>query len=230
MERVEYDFSHSGHTLCIVDTGSSHGDLTDDYTEITREMGAVAAHFGKAFLREVPKPQFQAAIPSLRADCGDRAVLRAMHFYADDRRSLQEADALRRGDFAGFLALVSASGLSSETMLQNAWSVSYPRQQAVSLALALGRELLAGEGAIRIHGGGFAGTIQAFVPNDRLGAFKGGMEAVFGVGSCRTLHSIEPEIDKLRQEFADSFLLLYLLPGICYSGCRKSTNQNFAEV
>ncbi len=187
VERVKYDFSRSGHTLCIVDTGSSHGDLTDDYAEITREMGAVAACFGKAVLRDVPEARFHAAIPALRQQCGDRAVLRAMHFYADDRRAVQEAEALGRNDFSGFLALVNASGLSSETLLQNAWSVSCPGQQAVSLALALGRELLAGTGAIRIHGGGFAGTIQAFVPDDRLGAFKDGLEAVFGPGSCRAL-------------------------------------------
>jgi len=187
-ERVNYDFSRSGHTLCIVDTGSCHDDLTDDYAEITREMGAVAAHFGKSFLRDVPEGQFRAELPSLRVRCGDRAVLRAMHFYADDRRAVQETDALRRGDFAGFLALVNASGLSSETMLQNVFSASHPSQQAIPIALALGRELLSGEGAIRVHGGGFAGTVQAFVPNDKLTAFKNGMEAVLGQGKCHILH------------------------------------------
>ncbi len=190
VERVACDFS--GYTLCIVDTGSCHDDLTEDYAEITREMGAVAAYFGKSVLRDVPKAQFRAAIPALRAQCGDRAVLRAMHFYADDRRAGQEAEALRRGDFAGFLSLVNASGLSSETMLQNAWPVSNPRQQAIPLALALGRELLEGEGAIRVHGGGFAGTVQAFVPNEKRAAFKSGMEAVLGQGSCHILH-IRPQ-------------------------------------
>lgn len=188
VERIVCDFSGSGYTMCIVDTGSCHDDLTDDYANITQEMGLVASCFGQSFLRDVSELQFHAAIPSLRVQCGDRAVLRAMHFYADDRRACQEADALRRGDFTEFLKLINASGLSSETLLQNVWPVSNPRQQAIPIALALGRELLSGEGAIRVHGGGFAGTVQAFVPNDKLTEFKAGMEAVLGQGRCHILH------------------------------------------
>ena len=188
VERADYDFSRSGHALCIVDTGSSHGDLTDDYADITREMGAVAAHFGKSVLRDVPEADFRAAIPTLRQECGDRAVLRAMHFYNDDRRAAREAAALKAGDFQGFLSLVNASGLSSSLHLQNTWSIHNPSQQAVPLALALGAELLEGAGAIRIHGGGFAGTIQAFVPEERLTRFKSGMEALLGEGKCHVLH------------------------------------------
>ncbi len=192
VRQVGYDFSRSGHALCIVDTGSCHADLTDDYADITREMGAVAAHFGRQVLRDVPEADFRAAIPELRGECGDRAVLRALHFYADDRKAVAEADALEAGDFDQFLALVNASGLSSALYLQNTWSIADPRQQAIPLALALGRELLAGAGAIRVHGGGFAGTIQAFVPNERLAAFKHGMEALLGAGKCHILH-IRPQ-------------------------------------
>ena len=192
MEKVDYDFSRSGHSLCIVDTGSCHADLTDDYADITREMGEVAAHFGQSVLRDVPEEEFRRAIPSLRVRCGDRAVLRALHYYDDDRRAVQEAKALERGDFAGFLALVNASGLSSSLHLQNTWSIADPKQQAIPLALAVGRELLEGTGAIRVHGGGFAGTIQAFVPNDRLSSFQKGMEALLGPGMCHILH-IRPQ-------------------------------------
>ncbi len=187
VERVDYDFSKSGYALCIVDTGSSHGDLTDDYADITREMGAVAAHFGKTVLREVPEGEFRAAIPALRAAYGDRAVLRAMHFFDDDKRAAKEAAALKNGDFDYFLALVSQSGLSSALYLQNTWSVSDPRQQAIPLALAEAERLL-DKGAVRVHGGGFAGTIQAWVPNGDVEQFKAGMEALLGEGKCHILH------------------------------------------
>ena len=188
VERVDFDFSRCGHALCIVDTGSSHDDLTDDYAGITREMGAVAAHFGKAVLRDVPETDFRAGLPALRKECGDRAVLRALHFYDDNRRAVQEAQALKDGDFDRFLSLVNASGLSSSLCLQNTWSVADSRQQAIPLALALGRELLEETGAIRVHGGGFAGTIQAFVPDGKLERFKTGMEALLGEGKCHILH------------------------------------------
>ena len=192
VRRADYDFSASGHALCIVDTASSHGDLTDDYADITREMGAVAAYFGQKFLRDVLEADFHAALPALRASCGDRAVLRALHYYEDDRRAVEEAEALAAGDFPRFLALVNASGLSSALHLQNTWSISDPRQQAIPVCLAVGRELLEGTGAIRVHGGGFAGTIQAFVPNDKLVSFKTGMEALLGPGKCHILH-IRPQ-------------------------------------
>lgn len=192
VQKAGYDFTKSGHALCIVDTGSCHADLTDDYADITLEMRAVAAHFEKEVLREVPEEEFRAAIPSLRVRCGDRAVLRAMHFYADDRRAVQEAKALEDGDFNKFLALVNASGQSSALHLQNTWSVADPKQQAIPMALAIGQELLEGTGAIRVHGGGFAGTIQAFVPNEKLESFKSGMEALLGAGKCHVLH-IRPQ-------------------------------------
>ena len=185
--RPGYDFDASHHALCIIDTGSSHDDLTDDYAAVAEEMRAVAACFGKAVLREVPEELFRANIPTVRQQCGDRAVLRARHFYSDDRRAAQEADALREGDFERFLALVNESGLSSVCDLQNIWSPAHPDRQSVSLALSVGRELLGGRGAIRVHGGGFAGTVQAFVPEDLLAGFRDGIEAVFGEGKCHIL-------------------------------------------
>ena len=185
VEKVEFDFSACGHALCIIDTVSDHADLTDDYAAITREMGAVAAYFGKSVLREVEEGDFFAALPQVREQCGDRAALRAMHFFAENRRAAQEAEALKNGDFPAFLALVNASGRSSATLLQNIYSASDPQKQAGSLALALGEKLLSGRGAIRVHGGGFAGTIQAFVPDDMLDAFKRGIENVLGEDTCR---------------------------------------------
>ena len=188
VERVDYDFTRSGHVLCIVDTCSSHGDLTDDYAAVTREMGAVAACFGKKVLRDVPRQHFRSALGVVRRECGDRAVLRAMHYYDDDSRAVQEAQALKDGDFGRFLALVNASGRSSGLHLQNTWSISDPRQQAIPVVLAVAQELLDGTGAARVHGGGFAGTIQAWVPEDKLALFKSGMEALLGQGKCHVLH------------------------------------------
>ena len=192
VEGIDCDFSRSGHALCIVDTGSHHADLTDDYAQILRDMGAVAAHFGKTVLRDVPEAEFYDAIPALRASAGSRAILRAIHFYDDNRRASLEAQALSAGDFDRFLTLVKASGISSSLHLQNTWSLSAPEQQPIPLALALGEQLLQGRGAIRVHGGGFAGTIQAFVPNDAVSAFKDGMESCFGAGSCHILR-IRPQ-------------------------------------
>ena len=187
VERSDYDFSASGHALCIIDTGSSHDDLTDDYAAVAQEMHAVAAFFAKPVLREVPEELFRTEMNAVRAACGDRAVLRARHFYSDNRRAVLEADALREGDFSRFLALVNESGLSSVCDLENIWSPTHPGRQAISLALSVGRELLGSKGAIRVHGGGFAGTVQAFVPENLLESFRTGMEAVFGEGKCHVL-------------------------------------------
>ena len=192
VKRALYDFTQSGHALCIVDTGSCHADLTDDYAHITQEMRAVAGHFGKTVLRDVPEEVFRGELPALRKAYGDRAVLRAMHFYGDDRRAVEEAQALEQGDFEAFLKLVNESGRSSALYLQNTWSPAAPSQQAIPMALAVGEELLGGCGAIRVHGGGFAGTIQAFVPLDRLEHFRQGMETLLGEGMCHVLH-IRPQ-------------------------------------
>lgn len=192
VRRVGYDFAASGHTLCIVDTGSCHADLTGDYAAIPAEMGAVAAYFGKTVLREVDEGAFRAALPALRRAVGDRAVLRALHFFQENRRAGEEADALSAGEFGRFLALVRASGASSSLNLQNIWAGGDPAEQAVPLALAAAEEALGGAGAVRVHGGGFAGTIQAFVPDALLPAFRGRMEEVLGAGMCHVI-SVRPE-------------------------------------
>lgn len=189
---VTYDFTGSGHALCIVDTHSDHADLTAEYAAIPADMKKVAAFFQKDFLRQVPEELFWDALPALRRSCGDRPVLRAMHFFAEDARVEGQVRALEAGDFAGFLALVQASGRSSAQYLQNIWPASRPQAQAVTFTLALGEELLAGQGAIRVHGGGFAGTVQAFVPEALVPAFRFGMDTVLGPGSCHILH-VRPE-------------------------------------
>ena len=192
VRKVNFDFSATGHTLCIINSGADHADLTDAYAAITSEMKSVAACFGKAVLRDVDEAAFRATIPELRKALGDRAVLRAIHFFAENRRAVQEAQALERGDFAAFLALVRASGLSSSLYLQNTFAPSDPRQQAIPLVLWAAEEVLQGTGAVRVHGGGFAGTVQAFVPNDRLPDFLTAMERLLGPGMCHML-SIRPE-------------------------------------
>ena len=136
----------------------------------------------------VSEEDFMASLPALRSACGDRAVLRAKHFFDEDRRAVAQAQVLAVGDFSQFLRLVNASGLSSSLLLQNTWATSDPRQQAIPLALAMGQELLDGQGAIRVHGGGFGGTVQAFVPNELLPRFQSGMDSLFGAGACRVLH------------------------------------------
>ena len=191
IEEVKFDFTACSHALCIVDTKGSHSDLTDEYAYIREEMESVAQCFGKTVLREVPEADFYAALPSLRKKVGDRAILRAMHFYADNARVLKEVAALRAGDFESFKQYIRESGFSSFMYNQNVFSVKKPQEQPVALALAVSQQVLEGRGAWRVHGGGFAGTIQAFVPLDLLEAYKSAMESVFGAGTCYVL-SIRP--------------------------------------
>ena len=188
---IRVDLAAEGYALCIVDSGADHADLTAEYAAIPREMGAVAAFFGKEVLREVEEAQVMARLPDLRRAVGDRAVLRALHFFADDRRARQEAEALERGDFAAFLGLVRESGRSSWMYLQNIAPAGAVEHQAMAVALAAAEEILGGRGACRVHGGGFAGTIQAFVPLELLEEFRGRMEAALGSGCCHVL-SIRP--------------------------------------
>ena len=188
---VAVDLESLGYALCIIDSGASHAALTGEYASIPEEMGAVAAYFGRKVLREVDEAELLRALPELRRAAGDRAVLRAMHFFADDRRSAEEADALERGDIDAFLALVRESGRSSWELLQNITPTGAAKEQAMAIALAVAERALAGRGACRVHGGGFAGTIQAFVPLDALESFSAEVEAALGQGSCRAL-SIRP--------------------------------------
>lgn len=187
IEKVDFDFASCGHSLCIVDTKGSHSNLTDEYAAIRLEMESVAAQFSKKVLREVDEKDFLAKIPELRKAVGDRAVLRAMHFYKDNERVLREVDALKKNDFEQFKKLVIESGDSSYMYNQNVFAVKQPEVQPVSIALALSEQVLDGKGAWRVHGGGFAGTIQAFVPNELLEEYKTTLEAVFGEGSCYVL-------------------------------------------
>lgn len=187
LRRVQVDLASYGYALCIIDTRASHADLTADYAAIPQEMGQVAACFGREVLGDVDYAQFRENLPTVRATCGDRAVLRAYHFFLDDRRVGLECDALERGDFDEFLHLVRQSGRSSYMYLQNVSNYRESRCQPVALLLAVAEDLLGGEGACRVHGGGFAGTIQAFVPLARLDAFVSGMEAVTGPGTCHVL-------------------------------------------
>ena len=187
LRRVQVDLSRFGHAMCIIDTRASHADLTADYAAITQEMRQVAACFGREILRDVSFDQFRESLATVRATCGDRAALRAYHFFRDDQRVLLECDALEKGDFDTFLHHVRQSGRSSFMYLQNVSNYRESRSQPVALLLALAEDLLEGRGACRVHGGGFAGTIQAFVPLDILSSFVAGMEAVAGQGACHVL-------------------------------------------
>ena len=187
IEKVDFDLAAAGYALCIIDTGADHADLTDEYAAVPAELKEICAHFGKAVLREVPALDFFAALPDLRRECGDRAVLRAVHIYDENDRVAGEVGALRRGDFGAFLSLVNASGLSSWRYLQNIVPAGYTRHQEMALALALAERALDSAGAVRVHGGGFAGTIQAFVPLERVAKFKAEMERVLGKGKCHVL-------------------------------------------
>ena len=188
---VPVDLNALGYALCILDSGASHADLTAEYAAVPQEMGAVAAYFGKTVLREVAEEQVMENLPALRRAVGDRAVLRALHFFADDRRVEQEAGALERGDMEAFLNLVKESGRSSWELLQNITPAGAVKEQAMAVALTAAERALQGRGACRVHGGGFAGTIQAFVPLDLLDAFRAGTERALGAGSCHVL-SIRP--------------------------------------
>ena len=186
VQQVAFDFSTSGHALCILDTGGSHADLTDDYAAVRREMESVAGALGKQVLRETSREALLQYLPMVRKETGERAILRALHFFAENDRVDAQAVALERGDFHGFLALVRGSGQSSFMYNQNVFTPKR-QEQPVALALALSETLLGERGAWRVHGGGFAGTIQAFVPLDMLEEYRRAMEAVFGAGSCYVL-------------------------------------------
>jgi galactokinase len=187
IEKIEFDFAKTGCTLCIVDTAGSHSDLNDDYASIQREMVQVAKLLGHNFLRDCDESGFYKKLPELRQAVGDRAVLRAIHFFGDNARVLAQTTALKSGDFELFKRLVTESGRSSSMYLQNSYSVKNTGEQGVSLALALAEKLLSGAGAWRVHGGGFAGTIQAFVPKEKLEEFISVMNAVFGENACYAL-------------------------------------------
>ena len=191
VEKINLDLAAEGYALCIIDSKSSHADLTDAYAGIPREMKAVAATFGKTHLRGITKEDLISHTASIRKACGDRAFLRAIHFVLDNERAQKEAAALQSGDFDKFLKLVKASGESSYMYLQNISVEGAVENQAVGVALSLCDVLLDGRGAFRVHGGGFAGTVQAFVPLDMLDSFKSTVESAIAPGCCHVL-SIRP--------------------------------------
>ena len=185
VEKLDLDPEARGYALFIVSCGASHADLTGEYAAIPGELKKLCACFGKTVLAEVPEAEFLARLPALRRACGDRAVLRALHIYDENRRVLAQRDALKAGDFDGFLALVRASGLSSWRYLQNVAPAGATAEQPMALTLALCEKLLGGRGACRVHGGGFAGTAQAWVPLDMAEGFRAELERVLGPGACQ---------------------------------------------
>lgn len=189
--KINFDFTKSGYALCIIDTGADHADLTDEYASIPYEMKSAAKVFKKDVLREVDEIVFYENLKLVREKCGDRAALRAMHFFEENRRAILEAEALKKKDLKKFLKLVNESGRSSYMYLQNVNVCGSSKKQELGLILALCDKILGSRGAFRVHGGGFAGTVQAFVPSDMLNEFKTKIEQVTGKGKCHVL-SIRP--------------------------------------
>ena len=189
---VNFDFASCGHALCIIDSGADHADLTDEYAAIPGEIKVVAACFGKEVLTQIDEADFYAHLPHLRKSCGDRAVMRCIHFYQENARVPLQVAALQEGNFQRFLELVKQSGYSSYMYLQNVIPAGYKAHQDVAVALGLCEHFLQGQGAYRVHGGGFAGTVQAFVPFELLDQFVAGIDGALGQGACHVL-SIRPQ-------------------------------------
>lgn len=187
-EKINLDIHSFGYTLCVVDTGGNHANLTQDYADITIECRKISNALGVDFLRDADSDRFYKSIPELRRSCGDRAVLRAFHFFNEQNRVEEQKAALKAGDFESFLRLVNESGESSYDYLQNLYSNSDVAEQGLPLAIAFTKRFLNGRGACRVHGGGFAGTIQCYIPTEILADYKKMIESVFGCGSCCVLN------------------------------------------
>ncbi len=187
-EKIDLDIKKYGYTLCVVDTGGNHANLTQDYADITIECKQISNALGVEFLRDADVDKFYSSLASLRKEFGERAVLRAFHFFNEQARVLKQRDCLKSGDFEGFLTLVNESGQSSYDYLQNLYSTTAVKEQGLSLAIALTKQFLNGKGACRVHGGGFAGTIQCYIPTEKLSEYKQMIEAVYGKNSCCVLN------------------------------------------
>ena len=187
IKKVNVNFEDFNHSLCIVDTKGSHADLTDEYAAIPEEMKRVAAYFGKEILKQVDKNEFYTNIPEIRKVAGDRAVLRAMHWFEETDRVIDQVNALEEENFEEFKKLIKSSGDSSFKYLQNVYSVKNLSRQEMAVGLALSDVILKGKGVSRVHGGGFAGTIQAFVPENMVEDYREAMEDIFGEGTCQVL-------------------------------------------
>lgn len=190
-EKINLDISNFGYSLCVVDTGGNHANLTDDYADITVECRKISNELGVDFLRDADEEKFYENIASLREKCGDRSVLRAIHFFNEQKRVYKQKSALESGNFEEFLQLVNESGQSSYDLLQNLYSTSAVSEQGLPVALALTKQYLSDRGACRVHGGGFAGTIQCYIPSFMLDGYKKMIEKVFGKNSCMPI-SIRP--------------------------------------
>ena len=187
VENVEYDFDGCGYTLCIIDSGADHAGLTENYAAIPGELHKVCRVFGREYLRDVDESEFYARLPEVRKVAGDRGALRAMHIFDDSRRTAEQVAALRNNDFDRFLKLVNDSGDSSWKYLQNVIPSGSREHQSMAFTIALCKKLLNGRGAVRVHGGGFAGTALAFVPDGEFNKFREGVERVLGAGCCHKL-------------------------------------------
>lgn len=188
VQKIDVDLATFGYGLCIIDTGADHADLTDEYAAIPGELAELCQCFDKKYLREIPKAEFVQKIPEIRGKVTDRAILRAFHIYRENDRVRQLVEALRWDDIEAFLDLIKESGRSSWMYLQNITPAGAVQHQEVAVALALCETYLKGQGAFRVHGGGFAGTVQAFVPLDMLDSFKASIEEVLGENSCHVLN------------------------------------------
>ena len=188
VRKIDFDFGSAGYDLCITDTRGSHAGLTDDYIAVPEEMKEVARFFNKEVLREVDEKSFYKSISKLYGVCSDRAILRAVHFFKENERAVLEAKALEEKDIERFLCLYRQSARSSSELLQNLYSVKYPKSQGIPLAVMMSRLILGDDAAVRVHGGGFAGTIQAFVKKEKTEEYIQKMDALFGKGSCRVLY------------------------------------------
>ena len=188
VQKIDVDLATFGYGLCIIDTGADHADLTDEYAAIPGELAELCQCFGKKYLREIPKAEFVQKISEIRGKVTDRAILRAFHIYRENDRVRQLVEALRWDDIEAFLDVIKESGRSSWMYLQNITPAGAVQHQEVAVALALCETYLKGQGAFRVHGGGFAGTVQAFVPLDMLDSFKASIEEVLGENSCHVLN------------------------------------------
>ena len=187
VRRIRSDLSKSGYRIFMVSCGAGHENLTDEYAAIPRECAPVAARFGAKRLCEVPETDFMGRLAELRKELGDRAVLRAMHIYEENRRALSEALCLQKGCMDGFIRLVNASGRSSAMYLQNVVPAGSVKHQEMLLTMAVCENALRGSGAVRVHGGGFGGTVEAFVPEEKTEEFRLRTEAVMGIGTVREI-------------------------------------------
>ncbi|MCM1054327.1 MAG: hypothetical protein NC394_02290 [Bacteroides sp.] len=187
IDKIDVDFASFGHALCIIDTKGDHADLTPDYAAIPNEMKAVAQHFSVDYLRQLCREDIMLNIDILRSEFGDRAVLRSLHFFDENDRVDKLVHALKNNDFNAFLDSIKESGNSSYKYLQNVFSTNDVKNQGLGIGLNAAEDVLKRKGASRVHGGGFAGTIQAFVPLEMLKEFKMSIEKVFGAGSCHIL-------------------------------------------